>query len=81
MAKVIFSSQLQRYTDGVRELEVAASKYQDLVAELSQRFPAMTTAVIDKYAIAIDGVINQMPLLARFDHDSELVFIARIAGG
>jgi hypothetical protein len=81
VAKVIFSAELQRYANGTRELEVAADSYQQLVSELCQRFPAITAAVLDKYALAIDGVVNQMPLLARFKRDSELIFIARIAGG
>jgi hypothetical protein len=81
LAKVIFSADLQRYTNGTRELEVSASTYQDLVLELRQRFPAVSEAIIGKHAIAIDGMIIQTPLLETFNRDSELVFIARIAGG
>lgn len=81
MAKVILSAELQRYTDGTREFEVAANTYQSLVTELRQLFPALPEAIIAKHAIAIDGVLIQTPLLETFDQDSELLFIAKIAGG
>ena len=81
MAKVILSAELQRYTDGTREFEVAANTYQSLVTELRQRFPALTAAMIEKHAIAIDGMLIQTPLLETFNSDSELVFVVRIAGG
>lgn len=81
MAKVIFTSDLQRFTGGVREVEVAAGSYQQLVAELPRRFPQLTAAIIGRYGLAIDGAIIQAPLLERFGHDSELVFVTRIAGG
>lgn len=81
MAKVMFTSDLQRYTGGTREVEVAANSYQQLVIELQQRFPALTGTVIGKYGLAIDGAIVQTPLLERFGDASELVFVTRIAGG
>jgi hypothetical protein len=81
LAKVIFTSDLQRYTDGKREVEVAANSYQQLVAELQQRFPSLTAVIVGKYGLAIDGAIIQTPLLERFGKDSELVFVTRIAGG
>jgi hypothetical protein len=81
LAKVIFTSELQRFTDGAREVEVAASSYRQLVLELQQRFPGLTDVIIGKYGMAIDGAIIQTPLLERFGKDSELVFVTRIAGG
>ena len=81
MAKVVFSPEMQRYTEGAREAEVSARKYQDLVTELSQRFPALPEELIRKQGIAIDGAIIQMPLLETFSEDSELVFLAKIYGG
>jgi hypothetical protein len=81
LAKVIFSTDLQRFTGGTREVEVIATRYQELLVELDQRFPDLTAAILGKYAIAIDGMIIQTPLLERFGKDSEVVFIAKIAGG
>lgn len=81
MAKVVFSSDLQRYTEGAGEVEVAAANYRELVAELDRRFPALDREIIGKHAVAIDGVVIQTPLLETFNKDSELVFVARIGGG
>jgi molybdopterin converting factor small subunit len=81
MAKVIFASDLRHHTDGLKEAEVVALSYRDLVRELTQRFPALTEERIKKYALSIDGMIIQKPMLETFGPDSELLFIARIAGG
>lgn len=81
MAKVTFPSDLQRFTGGAVEVEVSARNYRDLVAELCDRFPALTEEALSKQAIAIDGIIIHSPLLESFHSDSELVLFARIAGG
>ncbi len=81
MAKVVFPSDLQRYTRGAGEIEVSAASYRELLAELRTRFPALSDEVMDKQAVAIDGHIIPEPLLETFGADSELVFFAKIAGG
>jgi hypothetical protein len=81
LAKVIFPSNLQQYTHGIKEVAVAAGKYRDLVVELHERFPTLKKDIIEKHAIAIDGIIIQTPLLETFDQDSEILLVARIAGG
>jgi molybdopterin converting factor small subunit len=81
VAIVIFPADLQRFTGGATRVEVAAGNYRDLVAELCERYPALTEEALRKQAIAIDGAIIHRPLLETFDNDAELVFVARIAGG
>lgn len=81
MARVIFASDLQHYTDGLKEADVAASSYREMLAELSHRFPALTEARLRKYSLSINGMIIQKPMLETFGADSELLFIAKIAGG
>lgn len=81
MAQVIFGSDLQQYTGGVREVEISATDYRALVAELCDRFPALTPDRVQKYAIGLDGVVIQKPFLEKLKPDSEIVFMARIAGG
>jgi molybdopterin converting factor small subunit len=81
MATVVFNSDLRRYTGDVREVEIVAGTYQELTVKLSAQFPALTDAVLAKYTVAIDGLIIQMPLLEKISSDSEVVFVARIAGG
>jgi molybdopterin converting factor small subunit len=81
LARVVFNSDLRRYTEGEREVQIDAGNYRELTRQLSQRFPALTETVLAKYTVAIDGVIIQMPLLQKINRDGEVVFVARIAGG
>jgi molybdopterin converting factor small subunit len=78
---VNFSSDLQRYTGGVAAVEVSALNYQELLGELSRRFPGLTGETLRKLALAVDGRVIHTPLLETFDADSELIFVPRIAGG
>jgi iron-sulfur cluster repair protein YtfE (RIC family) len=81
MARVIMHSDMSRCCGGDRELDVAATSYRELVAELCERYDGLSEELVRKHAIAIDGMIVHEPLLERFGADSELVFVAKIAGG
>jgi hypothetical protein len=81
MPRVVLPSDLARFTGGASELEVAALNYRALVAELCERFPDLTVTQVRKFAIAIDGMIVQEPMLETFRPDSEVVLVAKIAGG
>jgi len=81
MARVTFSTDLQRYTGGVKHATVKAHNVRELVIELRQRFPALSDDVIAAYSLAIDGAIVAKPFLESFNPGSELVFVARIAAG
>ncbi len=81
MPKLVLSSDLQRFTAADREIEVSASSFPELVAELLERYPSLTEETIRRQSLAIDGMIIHTPMLERFRENSELVFVARIAGG
>jgi len=81
MPRVVLPSTMSRYTSGATEIEVAATNYRDLVTELCRRFTDLPEALIRKQAIAIDGMIVQEPMLETFRADSEVVLVAKIAGG
>lgn len=81
MAKVILSAEMCRQAKGASEIEVAARRYPDLVRELLGRFPGLSEELVRKQSLAIDGMIVHEPMLETFNADSELVFVARIAGG
>jgi molybdopterin converting factor small subunit len=78
---VVFSAEMRRYTGEAQETEVSGTDYRTVVKELRGLFPALPDSVFGKTSVAIDGVLIQTPLLETFDGGSELVFIARIAGG
>ena len=81
MARVVLSAVMRPYTGGVDTIDVPAGRYTDLVDTLRGRFPTLPEEIISNQAIAIDGRVIQQPLLESFRADSELVFVARIAGG
>jgi molybdopterin converting factor small subunit len=80
MAKVIFSSELQKFT-GEEQTDVDALNYQDLVSALVDRYPDLGSDTLMKMAVAIDGEIIHDPLLERLAPDSEIHFLYRISGG
>lgn len=81
MARVVLSAEMSRQAEGASQVEVAARRYPDLVHELLGRFPGLSEELIRKQSLAIDGMIVHEPLLETFNANSELVFVARIAGG
>ena len=81
MAKVFFPDHLTQYTTGIGEFDVKASNFRDLVAQLEVRFPGITSILIGKVAVAIDGDIIHDPFLDPLRPDSEVYFLHRIDGG
>jgi len=81
VAKVFFPDHLTQYTTGIREFDVKASNFRDLVALLEVRFPGITSILIGKVAVAIDGDIIHDPFLDPLRPDSEVYFLHRIDGG
>lgn len=80
MASVIFSTELQRYTQE-EKATVNAATYRELVSELGSRYPEMDTDVLMKMAVSIDGQITHDPLLEAIGTDSEVIFLYRISAG
>jgi len=81
VARVFFPDHLTQHTAGVRELEVQAESFRDLVAQLEGRFPGIAAVLIGKVAVAIDGDIIHDPFLDPVRADSEVYFLHRIEGG
>ena len=80
MAKVIFSSELQKFTRE-EQANVDALSYRDLVSALADRYPELGSDTLMKMAIAIDGEIIHDPLLEPLTPDCEVHFLYRISGG
>jgi len=81
VAKVFFPDHLTQHTAGVRELEVLASSFRDLVEKLEVRFPGISSVLFGKVAVAIDGHIIHDPFLDPIAPESEVYFLHRIEGG
>jgi hypothetical protein len=81
MARVVFPDHLLRYTDNVRELDVDATNFRQLVATLERRFPGIESVLLEKVAVAIDGEIIHEPFLEPLGPDADVHFLLKIAGG
>jgi len=80
MAKVTFSSELQRFTEE-ETTEVSATVYRDMMAELNMRYPRLAESRFGELAVAIDGVIIVDPLLEEVPVNCEVFFFDFVAGG
>lgn len=80
MAQVSFPDSLLSFTGDVREIEVAAANYRELVLALDERFAGIS-AQLDKMAVAIDGQIYQDAFLEPLQSNAEVFFMQRIEGG
>ena len=81
MASVLVPDHLASVTNGVRELEVIAASYRELVEKLDELFPGAADAILGKVAVAIDGDIVHDPFLDPLEPNSEVCFLHRIEGG
>lgn len=80
MARVIFSSELQRLT-GEDSVTIEATDYRELVDQLTARYDGLERDALMAMAVAIDGEIIHDPLLETVRPDSEVHFLHRISGG
>ncbi len=83
MARVFFSSGLQRLTGGVDSVELEARDVRELLRALDARYPGLSTQIGDATAIAIDGEIipRAEAIFERLRPDAEIHFLPQIGGG
>ncbi len=75
-----FNDRLLPLTGGVRQADVAAENYRDLLRALEARWPGLGEALEDS-SVAVDGQIYQDAWLEPIGADSEVHFLPRIEGG
>ncbi|MDB3856354.1 hypothetical protein N9284_02565 [Halieaceae bacterium] len=80
MAKVIFAAEMRLLT-GVEDTQIQATSYRAALRELKQKFPQLSDQSFDKFAVAIDNIMIQSPMLETFQEQSELVFVPKIPAG
>ena len=78
---VLAGNSARTLAGGAAELEVAATSFRRLVAELDARFPGLGHLAEEGMAVAIDGVIYQDAYAAPLGEASEIVLIPKIGGG
>ena len=81
MARVIFHPEQTSYTNGLKEVDVAAGNCRELIQKISKLYSGFTEAELGSYMVSIDGVIINNPFLEKLNPKSEFVFIRKIAAG
>ena len=77
---VVFSSGQRPLVDGAERVEVEAKRVSELIRRLYERFPKLA-GELDDAAVAIDGQIHNDPRYQPLQPESEVHFLARVAGG
>ncbi len=75
------TSLANRFTEGAREVEVAADTFRRLILELERRFPGLGHQVEEGMAVAVDGVIFQDAYGLELKPENEIVLIPKIGAG
>lgn len=89
MARVFIPRRLQALTGGATQVVAPGAPVRQVVDELEAQFPGIREKLCDAQrdalarglAITVDGVASEPGLLERVGPDSEIHFLAAIAGG
>lgn len=89
MARVFLPRRLQSLAGGLREVDLPGATVRQVIDGLEARFPGIKARLCDAQgdalarglAVTVDGVAGELGLLERVAPDSEVHFLAAIAGG
>jgi len=87
MATVFIPGSMRDLTGGQAEIEVHGSTVRDIVDELDVAHPGVKDWLVDgnrlkpSLSVAVDGVVSPLGLLQDVEGNSEVHFVAAIAGG
>lgn len=80
MPIVHFPNDLQTYTNGLEELDIAAPRVHELFLALAERFPGMGEE-LERVAVAIDGDIYNDSPYQPLRPGSVIYLVPKIVGG
>ena len=78
---------MQRLTSHKESIEVPGSNVRELIKNLDALCPGCKDLLVDdmelkpNISVAVDGMLNPMGLLAEVTENSEVHFVAALAGG
>lgn len=87
MPTVFIPTALRPLVDGQQTLEVPGATVREVVNNLESVAPGLRAELLNgttlkpNLAVAVDGAVAPLGLLERVDPDSEIHFVAAIAGG
>ena len=89
MATVFIPIRMRTLTHGEKEASVAGATVRQVIDALEAQFPGIKAKLYDAerdrlvrgLAVTVDGVTSELGLLEKVGPDSEMHFLAAIAGG
>jgi molybdopterin converting factor small subunit len=81
MARVHIPALLRGATGGAEWVTAEGATVREVVAALEAKYPELQGRLLKGTAVAIDGEISAMGLSERVEPESEVHFVAAIAGG
>ena len=81
MARVVIFGSLRVHTNGVGEVEIAASTTRALLEELATRYPGLREVIDAGVSLAIDGEVFKEAWFTPIKDDSEVVVMPLMVGG
>ena len=87
MPTVFIPAMMQKLTAGEASIELDGTNVRELVKNLDKRYQGCRDWLVDgtelkpNISVAIDGAIAPMGLLEEVNQDSEVHFVAALAGG
>ncbi len=71
----------RRYTDGIREFEIAARTVRGVISAMDRLYPGLGEHLEEETSLAVNGVIHEVVYTQIIPADAEVFFIPRIEGG
>lgn len=71
----------RRFTDGEAVIAVDGATVGAVIAELERRFPGLGDVLTHAASAGVDGEIHAEPQYLAVDPDTEIYFVAPLAGG
>ena len=87
MPRVFLPTMLREIAGGASELEASGATVRALLDDLEQQHPGLKARLCDgdrlrsNLAVAVDGQVEPLGLLARVAPDAEVHFVPAISGG
>ena len=87
MPTVFIPAMMQKLTAGEASIELDGKNVRELVKNLDKRYPGCRDWLLDgtelkpNISVAVDGAIAPMGLIEQVNQDSEVHFVAALAGG
>lgn len=80
MVKVVLANPMVEVIGGQRQVDLAVENFRELTEQLLKRWPQLED-LLQRSAVAIDGVIYQDAFAEPLDPNCEVFFMPRIEGG